>query len=59
MSNGIPRALGFDVSVGLNTTTFECLLEHGYSFMVQRLWRSLCGLDSRQWRRSTRHGQLA
>jgi hypothetical protein len=41
-----PGVFGFDISVGLNTTTFECLVSHGYSFMVQRLWRSLCQLDA-------------
>lgn len=41
-----PGAFGLDLSVAVNTSTFQCMKEKGYSFLIQRLWRSLCLVDS-------------
>lgn len=41
-----PGAFGLDLSVAVDTATFECMKDKGYSFLIQRLWRSLCLVDS-------------
>jgi len=40
-----PGAFGLDTAFGYNQTVFECLRDKGYSFVVQRIWRSLCIVD--------------
>ncbi len=40
-----PGAFGLDISVAVNVTQFECLIEEGFSFVISRVWRSLCEVD--------------
>jgi hypothetical protein len=41
-----PGSFGADISAGYNATTFECLVDAGYTFLIQRAFRSLCIVDS-------------
>ena len=33
------------MSQGFSVATFKCLRQAGFSFVVQRLWRSTCSVD--------------
>jgi hypothetical protein len=40
-----PGAYGLDISSAVSKSAFQCLVKEGYSFVVARVWRSLCSVD--------------